>query len=95
MKVASEIAELKAKVSALPSELPWRESVLEQLSYCAEVVSGAQTPDRLEKLTMGSIVLREFEGEAWAEALSSMQLQLQQVHLPYAAKVRLGIHRRA
>lgn len=95
MAIASEIAAVKAKVAELPSGLPWRDSVLEQLSYCEAVVYGAQSPERLEQLTMGTIAVRELEGQAWAEALSLVQYRLQKSHLSYAAQVRLGIHRRA
>jgi hypothetical protein len=70
--------------------------VLSQLDYCASVVAGAAEPDSLEQLTMGLITVREMDG--WPDELPGtirrVEYELQQQFLPYAAKVRLGIHPR-
>jgi hypothetical protein len=90
------IEKCKSEIAQLPEALGWRDSVLAQLDFCSDVVSGKAAPDRLEHLTMGLISVREMDG--WAGdvpgLLRQIQYDLQQEHLPYAAKVRLGIHRR-
>ena len=97
MEILAKISKAEEAIRQLPSGLGWTESVLAQLAYCTAVECGTQPPERLEQLTMGRIVCRELDGyglEELEETVSSIQYELQQKHLPYAAKVRLGIHRR-
>ena len=97
MDTAQQIEWAAKQVEALPHELSWRTSVLRQLQYCQAVLSGTEPPERLEELTMGFIAVRELEGwqpEELPRTISAVQYELQQRYLPYAAKVRLGIHRR-
>lgn len=97
MDVRSSIQWAKAEIEKLPAVLHWRDSVLKQLSYCAAVHEGAQSPERLEQLTMGLILVREMGGcepDTLQKTVSSIQYELQQQHLSYAAKARLGIQRR-
>jgi hypothetical protein len=90
------IEKCKSQIAQLPEALEWRDSVLAQLEFCSAVVLGQAAPDQLEHLTMGLISVREMDG--WPgdapSLLRQIQYDLQQEHLPYAAKVRLGIHRR-
>jgi hypothetical protein len=97
MDIRSSIQWAKAEIEKLPTELPWRGSVLTQILYCEAVEDGTESPDRLEQLTMGWIVMREMDGyepDTLQKTVSAIQYELQQKRLPYAAKVRLGIHRR-
>ena len=97
MEILPAIEKAEEEIRHLPQGLGWPSSVLAQLSYCAAVERGTESPDRLEQLTMGRIVCRELDGYGLAaleELVYSIQFELQQKHLPYAAKVRLGIHRR-
>ena len=76
-------------------KLPWQEMVQKQLEYCLEVVSEKTSPERLEELNMGLIAVREIdEREALHSLLTQIQYKMQHKYLPYAAKVRLNIHRR-
>ena len=90
------IEKCKSEVARLPEALGWKDSVLAQLDYCAKVIAGGASPDELEHLTMGLISVREMD--TWPEEFPSLirqiQYDMQQKHLSYAAKVRLGIHRR-
>lgn len=97
MDISSSIQWAAQEIEKLPAGLPWRESVLTQLRYCSAVVAGKEPPERLEQLTMGWIVMRELDGwepDTLQKTISQISYDLQQLHLPYAAKVRLGIHRR-
>lgn len=97
MEILPAIARAEEEIRRLPQALSWSSSVLAQLTYCAAVERGTESPDRLEQLTMGRIVCRELDGyglEELEDLVSSIQYELQQKYLPYAAKVRLGIHRR-
>jgi len=97
MDIVASIRWVTKEIESLPPELPWRESVLAQLSYCEAVAKGAESPEHLEKLNMGWIVCRELDGDERGKmqsTVSSIQYELQQSHLSYAAKVRLGIHKR-
>lgn len=97
MDIVASIQWAAKEIESLPPALPWRESVLAQLSYCEAVAKGAESPERLEKLNMGWIVSRELDGYepgTLQSTVSSIQYELQQSHLSYAAKVRLGIHKR-
>ena len=97
MEILAKISKAEEAIRQLPRGLGWTESVLAQLAYCAAVECGTQLPERLEQLTMGRLVCRELDGYGLEEleaSVSSIQYELQQMHLPYAAKVRLGIHRR-
>lgn len=97
MELLPAIAKAEDEIKRLPQGLGWVPSVLAQLSYCAAVERSAESLDRLEQLTMGRIVCRELDGynlPELEELVSSIQYELQQKHLPYAAKVRLGIHHR-
>lgn len=97
MEILPAITKAEEAIKRLPPGLGWLPSVLAQLNYCAAVERGAEPPDRLEQLTMGRIVCRELDGyglQELEELVSSIQYELQQAYLPYAAKVRLGIHRR-
>lgn len=96
MDFLAAIAKAEAEIKRLPQGLGWVPSVLAQLSYCAAIERGEQSPDRLEQLTMSRIVCRELDGfdlPELEELVSSIQYGLQQKHLTYSAKVRLGIHR--
>jgi hypothetical protein len=98
MDIHSSIQWAEMEMEKLPPELSWRNSVLEQLRYCAAVAQGKENPERLEQLTMGRIVSRELDGyepKTLQSTVSSIQYELQQSHLSYATKVRLGIHKRA
>lgn len=76
-------------------QLPWQEMVRQQLEYCLEVVEKQALPDRLEKLNMGLIAVREIDDrEPLYSLLTQIQYEMQHQYLPYAAKVRLNIHRR-
>ena len=97
MEILPAIAKAEEEIKRLHHALGWPPSVLAQLSYCAAVERGAEAPNRLEQLTMGRIVCRELDVyglEELEELVSSIQYELQQKHLSYAEKVRLGIHRR-
>jgi hypothetical protein len=96
MDTLAAIEKCKSEIAQLPVALGWRDSVLAQLDFCSDVVLGKAAPDRLEHLTMGLISVREMDGWSgdFPGLLSQIQYDLQQQHLPYAAKVRLGIHRR-
>jgi hypothetical protein len=94
--------DLQTNISWALSELertpyPWRGAVQVQLRYCADVLRGAAPSDRLEQLNMGYVVLRELDGEepnTLGKVVSEIQYDMQQQFLSYAAKVRLGIHKR-
>lgn len=97
MDVIASIQWAAKVIESLPSELPWRGSVLSQLRYCEMVANGSESPERLETLNMGWIVSRELDGyesNTLQSTVSAIQYELQQSHLSYAAKVRLGIHKR-
>lgn len=97
MDIPASIQWVTKEIESLPVALPWRETVLTQLHYCAAVAKGTESPERLEQLNMGWIVSREldgFEPNTIQSTVSAIQYELQQSHLSYAAKVRLGIHRR-
>lgn len=97
MEISEKIAWAQKEIESLPKELPGRESVLNQLRFCQAVMAQTEPPDRLEQLTMGYIVFRELDGwepDDLPKAISSIQYELQQKYLSYAAKVRLNIHRR-
>ena len=97
MEILSAIAKAEKEIKRLPGKLGWVPSVLEQLTYCVSVERGTESPARLEQLTMGRIVCRHLDGYGLPELeelVSSVEYELQQKYLPYAAKVRLGIHRR-
>ena len=73
--------------------LEWNDSVKKQLEYCLLVVNGRSSVDDLEKLNIGLIAVREIdEKELLNKLLTRIQYQMQKKYLPYAAKVRLGIH---
>ncbi len=102
MDLIEAISRARAGLQALPAALPWQPSLLRQLDYCAAVLRGEAGPAQLEQLTMAQIAVRELEEAAQpdgtptlGELLGLIQYELQQAHLPYAAKVRLGIHRRS
>lgn len=64
-KALSELARFK---------LPWQEMVQNQLEYCLEVISEKVSPDRLEKLNMGLIAVREIDER---EPLHSLLMEIQ------------------
>jgi len=90
------IEQCKTWVAQLPEALGWKLSVLAQLDYCAAVAAGRDDPEGLERLTMGLISVREMDGwpEEFPALIRQIHYDMQQEYLPYAAKVRLGIHRR-
>jgi hypothetical protein len=95
MDLGSRIDWARQRIQDLPEALPWRESVLNQLSYCKSVASGSESSERLESLTMGVISVREMDdSDEVASAIRAIQYELQQQYLTYAAKVRLGIQKR-
>lgn len=74
--------------------LPWYSVVKVQLNYCSEVLSSQKEPSQLEQLSMGLIAVREIpEDDPLHSRLSSIEFNMQKQFLPYAAKVRLGIHK--
>ena len=98
MDTPSAIEWCKSKIDALPDALSWKQSVLTQLDYCAAVTSGLDDPAQLERLNIGLIAAREMDGwpndDELPRRLMEVQYDLQDKYLSYAAKVRLGIHRR-
>jgi len=96
MDLLTSIDWVKSEIAKLPAALAWRESMLEQLRYCGEVIEHGADPSRLEHLTIGLLAARELEGVSppeLAEHIFTIQYELQRAHLPYATKVRLGIHK--
>ena len=74
--------------------LSWYSAVKVQLNYCSEVLSSQKDPSQLEQLNMGLIAVREIpEEDPLHSYLTSVEFNMQKQFLPYAAKVRLGIHK--
>ena len=73
----TQIAEAVRAVEALPADLPWRESVLQQLNYCQRVLAGDEGGERLERLNMGLVAAREMEGFDGELANKIMEIQYQ------------------
>lgn len=95
MDLTSQIAQARQYIQDLPEGVPWRGSVLQQLAYCEAVSEGTASPEKLENLNMGLISVREMDdADEVASLIRSIQSELQEKYLSYAAKVRLGIHKR-
>lgn len=97
MDIATRIEWARKEIESIHPGIAWRERVLNELDFCQAVLSGLAAPGRLEHLTMGLIAVRgldEWGLDDLSNAISSIQHEMQQKYLSYAAKVRLGIHRR-
>lgn len=86
---------LQAQIELKRFNLPWKDMVAEQLKYCLSVVSKESTPEKVEKLNMGLIAVREIDSR---ENLHSLLIEIQEHmysnYLSFSEKARLGIQRR-
>jgi hypothetical protein len=95
MNIKEKIIHALSLAERYPAELTGQ--IIVQLKYCLDVINEQEESNKIEKLNMGFLVLKYNEvsfSNEFCSLVSDIDFEIKQTYLSYAAKVRLGIHKK-
>lgn len=102
MTESEALSKIEWAAKSMPSpSVGWLESISIQLQYCADLLQGKVSSERVEEINMGYMAVREFDGYEkgvkeyeLTEAICEIDSYIKNRFFSYAQKVRHGLHKR-